>query len=612
MVVSVLATARTVASTIGYTYAYKSDVLYWATSKAENYDIAIRIADPFLVGKQITGLSVPFPSSVNVTAFSGWLSKTLNLEKNALGKKVNAPDVVTVSGELQDNVLNITFPEPYTITEEGVYAGYSFSVTTVDADNPPVAVSAETSPDGFYVHTSRTYLSWQAKSETLGAVLAMKVWVSGDFGDNSAGIASVNTGHVRAGEDGVLQFVLANHGAAPVTSIDYIYEVDGQQTTGHADITPAIEATYGKSRNVEIPIRPIQEKGTYQLTLALSKVNGQDNEEQAVASADYWVHTFLPKKRPVIEEYTGTWCGYCPRGFAGLEQMKLLHPDDFIGISYHNGDPMTVMSSSLYPSNVSGFPAAWLDRERQTDAYCGDGAYYTFGIEQTWEEQAARFTDADVSLIANWSGDDPTVIEVTASVAFAADLSGLDYRLAYILLADDLHGDDTWGQSNYYSGDTNWSGMPGMDEFVNGESLVTGLHYNDVIIARSAADGIEGSLPSDVKEGTPYSHTYRIDTSSAVSIYNVNIGESLVQDRGKLRVVALVINAADGTIVNANKADVGNVEYTGIQATSALQTAATVYYDLSGRRVEQPGNGIYIRQTILPDGSGHREKVICR
>ena len=62
--------------------------------------------------------------------------------------------------------------------------------------------------------------------------------------------------------------------------------------------------------------------------------------------------------RPLIEEYTGTWCGWCPRGFTGMEMLRETFGEDFIGVAIHNQDPMAVLTTSQYPSNIQGFPSA--------------------------------------------------------------------------------------------------------------------------------------------------------------------------------------------------------------------------------------------------------------
>ena len=127
----------------GTTFTYvedKDNMTTWGTKQAETYDVAIKLADSYFVGKTITAISVPVVSSSKVTEYSIWLSKKLTL-KSVSGKKVNSPDIQTVSVTPENDMIQITLAEPYTITEDGVFVGYSFKVKgTSSVSNYPVIV----------------------------------------------------------------------------------------------------------------------------------------------------------------------------------------------------------------------------------------------------------------------------------------------------------------------------------------------------------------------------------------------------------------------------------------------------------------------------------------
>ncbi len=94
----------------------------------ETYDVAIRIADPQYVGCRVKGFVVDLPVKEDaVDNITGWLSTELKVTDG-----VNAPDITTVPGVMDDRlVLNVTFPTPYTITDAGVWVGYSFDITSL-------------------------------------------------------------------------------------------------------------------------------------------------------------------------------------------------------------------------------------------------------------------------------------------------------------------------------------------------------------------------------------------------------------------------------------------------------------------------------------------------
>lgn len=590
-----------------------SELAKWGTLKKENYDVAIRIDDANLVGKQIKSVTVPFDSADDLSGFKVWLSKELTLE-TVDGVKQNAPDIASVDAVVESNLLIATFAEPYTIPEGGLYVGYSFTVDKLtDMTSYPVVVSPESNPNGLFLHTSRTYRSWEPKSESFGAVSAMTVMISGDFYENSVGIAAFSEQYAEAGKAGEATLTLVQNGSSMVNSIDYTYEVAGLTGEGHYDFTESIPAQYSKKQDITLPVPAVAEVGGYPLTYTITRVNGVDNVNAAAsATATLNVMPFVPVHRPLLEEYTGMWCGYCPRGFVGLELMNEKYPDLFVGVSYHNGDILEIMSSTEFPSDVPGFPDAWLDRVHETDAYHGDDySGYGFALDDVYLARSAEIAPASVDVTAEWADDAQQTINVTGTVTFIKDVTGVDYRLAYILVADGLHGEgEKWGQSNYFSGNTDYAESEGMDVFVNGGSTVYGLYYNDVAVLTSDIKGIAGSLPSDFKTAAPETCTYQFNVADAVN----TSGENIIQDKSKLRVVAVLVDAATGEVLNSNKCNVGGQGGTGIAATLGQkgEIESVEYFDASGRRVSSPSNGLYIKSVKYSDGSVRTSKVVLK
>ena len=70
---------------------------------------------------------------------------------------------------------------------------------------------------------------------------------------------------------------------------------------------------------------------------------------------------FIPNKRVVIEESSGTWCPFCPQGIVGMETIEQQYPNTVIPIAVHNGD---IMTNSIYDAgmNMANWPSARIDR----------------------------------------------------------------------------------------------------------------------------------------------------------------------------------------------------------------------------------------------------------
>lgn len=606
--------ASAVETTIEFGYGMR-DVEYWGTKKVESYDVAIRIAEPTLVGRQIMGLTVPFASTENLSGFSGWLSKELVVGKNEDGKKVNMPDIVSVSAQPIDNILVVKFAEPYTIPEEGVYVGYSFTVDAIDGTTgSPVAVTPDIHQDGFFLHTSRTYLSWGNYAEAQHHVSAMKVIIAYDQPDNAVAVGAVKEGRAALNETGRLPVEIINYGAQPVTSVDFTYTVDGIDATGHADIEPAIDNVFGMSRTIDLPIMPLSEKGSYDITFAIDKVNGSDNATPSKARGESKinVYAFVPTHRPLMEEYTGLWCGYCPRGYAGLEEMNARYPDEFVAVSYHYDDVMQSLMLSEFPNSVNGFPAAYLDRIFDTDAYCGFGEWGKFGIEKTWKDMADILAKVDISAKAYFDDSDPNIVKVETSLRFIEDMQNINYRLQYILTADDLYDhtgkDANWNQVNYYYGSPEFAGQPGMDIFVNTMNSVSGLHFNDVALSISSYSP-DGTVPAEVIEGEVYGSTYKFDISGVMCLKQEFMGDPIIQDVSKLNVIAVIVDAETGYSINSYKAHVKASYADGIASAEAdSHVVKTVYYDLAGRQIDKPRHGVYVCRETLANGKTRSRK----
>lgn len=630
-----LFTAITAASVLSATaaerqFSYPADgesIYYFGNSKAETYDVAIRISDPSLVGKQITGLSVPVTPEANVSNPSAWLSKELKLS----GKN-NAPDVASVEASVADDVLTATFSEPYTITADGIYVGYTFTIAkaTTDGDKSPVTVSPCSAADGWYIHSSRTDLKWISKAD-LGYASCLEVTLAGDFPDYAVGIASVTPVRTdREPEYVSIPVTLTNYSVDQINSIEYTVAFDNEAPlSGGLTLESPIPAKFGSNGKVTLSVPRYDSSA--EITVAIIKVNGQDNVLAAdVKKASYTVMEFVPVTRPLMEEYTGLWCTYCPRGFVAMEKMAELYPDEFVCVSYHDGDILSYVSN--FPSQPSGYPSAFLNRGSETDPYYGDDNY-GFGIQNLWLNCREQQVNNNIDVELTWKDEDHTTLDCHSMIRFCEDVDGEDYLVNYVLTGDgfktiivenesggiDMSKSVILSQINYYNGSTPLDDSPLWDQVVNGGNPANGLIFNDVAIARSSD---VTALPAEVKANGTYHHHYSFDlnairqsisdSQAAAATNPTLIALTDLQDVSKLRCVAILLKA-DGSFVNCNKsALVGTSGVKSIYNDAAATVKSTEWYDLQGRRVFNPSDGLFIRVDRLSDGTIRSTKTVCR
>lgn len=571
--------------------------------KEETYDVAILIDVPSLIGTTITGLEVELPGGDNITDASGWLSGELNL-KRVNGKYVNNPDITTVEGTLEDGVLKVTFPEGHVI-DGTLYAGYSFTVTGLDdATGAPVMVSDGAREGGLYIHSSRTKLKWGDVTGQANGVSVLKVNLTGDFADNSAAFRSATGLFTSIEGETILPLAVENHGGNQVKSVAYTYSVAGNTGSGSIEFETPIAAAYGASAAADINLGTIAAMGDQELSITVTEVNGEPNGDKAATTAiPLRVYPFLPVNRPLVEEYTGLWCGYCPRGYVALETMKELYPDQFVGIAYHSGDDMSTEVD--FPNSPDGFPAGFINRNRENINLAK--------IYDTWPAIAATLAPCDIEVKVEWTDDSHTAVKATSTSRFLSDQTNADYGVSYVLVIDRL-SDPSWKQSNYYAPAEGAEPQDNPDMpgdwgylFTHGTNPMTGLEFNDVALASSGSDGMQGSIPTAITAGEEYSHVYTFDLTSLSEKATALIN----QHPDLMRVIGIIMDRKTGRAVNCvsslNLNGESGVAEAGMEQSEVVET---VYYDLQGRRVARPERGIYIKADIYSDGTCRTSKYI--
>ena len=378
---------------------------------------------------------------------------------------------------------------------------------------------------------------------------------------------------------------------SPIESLDIEYTLGGKPYESKFEFpTPAgAGASKFLSFNLEIPAQ--SEKLNEQVEFRIAKVNGNANEsEGAVFNATVVVVDEVPVHLTLYEEYTGTWCGYCPRGFAALEYIKKNYPE-FVCASFHSGtqgatDPMQVTSD--FPSDVSGFPSAVLNRSLVVDPYYGTQQYDTeLPVVGDILALNAVPTAWSVKVSHEWESED--VLVAKAQVANMAGFENRNYRIAYLLVADGLTGESrSWYQTNNYATE-----KPQFIEELNafcrggeyGKRTVSGLAFNDVVVSPNGINGEKGSIPQSLEPEQVAEHSLSFDLSK--------ISSKLIPDRNKLRVIAAVVDPA-GVVLNCAKDEV-NDYVAGVESVEDSD-APVEYYNLNGVKVTKPTEGVFIRR----------------
>ena len=568
------------------------EVKYFGTAKKESFDVAMLLADKYTKGKKIETIKVPFPKNAEIGNVKIWLTKKLTLEN-----KKNVADVMTLDATMDDSTAIVKLATPYTIDSDTLYIGYSFDVVELtERTQLPISLINEKGVQGLWTHSSRTYRSWLDKS-TYGCS-AMQVELSG-FNANDAYFEGFKDYYNQVNIATPINLTLLNRGYNGIKSIDYSYSVGDKKVSDRLTLDAPIPACLNASTEFTVTLPAIEAKGKYPVTFSIDKVNGEANSEVATANSTMAIYNKLPKHRPVMEEFTGTWCGNCARGWIGLEVMTRLHPD-FIALAYHSGDVMQVIDQKQFlgfDTENPSYPMANIDRV-YTDIDPYYGADMTpFGIEEIWKKQAEILAPASLETEAAFTPDGKD-IKAKAILEFPEDTNDADkYSVEFVLVTDGLHGEgQAWEQSNYL--EENEKGdypFPEADIFFAGSSSIPNMHYNDVVVATTRLRNGLIKLPAKVEAEKAFSIEGTI--TEVDSIKNM-ANYPVIQDSKNLRIVALLLNEK-GQIMNGAKAKVTGYETTGIRNINNNATEADVpaIYNLQGHRLQTMQKGLNIIRT---------------
>lgn len=607
------------AETRDYTFDKGGMVLRHSTFKAETNDLAILLDNPFLKGKVIKAINISLDTQAqSISDIKVWVASALTAETVDGGESVFTPDLacqtVTIDSKGHGRA---ELAEPFTLTGQPVYVGYSFTVDDYDRNNErPLLYSHDRHAGGFWIHTSKSIKKWRDYEEELQGVLPIVVEIDGDFADPALCLGGWDTEYPLAQIDREfsLPVKVMNMGSSPVSEIEYSYSSGDWSGTGTLSLNEPIATDIVDPVVVNLTFRPITTLGSREISLNLTGVNGGTNAKDfSESTLPVEVRELVPVQRALLEEATGTWCSACPRGTMAIKALTQMYGDRFIGAAYHgNEDPMNI--GCQMPFEVRFYPDAVLNRGENIDPYYGADHTQTvaFGIQPLVDNLLRTPATALVEVESAWTSADREQIDVTATVAFVEGYNDKDYRMAFLLLGNGLTSDDAhWGQHNSLAG----ADLSRLDDVLaplaEKPKWIQGEPYDHVVLIANEAHGISGLIPSSLEANQYVEAPYHFNLSDAVGTRAGMEGKSLIQDKDRLEVVAMLLDP-QGKVVNAAKAPVG----ANSSAVDSLEADCTLvrteWYTLTGLRLEtEPsGKGLYIRVNYFSDGNIQTAKTL--
>ena len=279
-----------------------------------------------------------------------------------------------------------------------------------------------------------------------------------------------------------IPFSVLNENGDEVTAITTFY-VDGQAISGNTFSSPTIGEfeVYGKytENGVEITTN----------TKSFSVI--------------------IPKRKIVVEDYTGTWCGFCPKVADAIEATHAI-TNDIAVVAIHQTasslpDPMHFESFDTLKDafGVNGLPAARINRTNVwDDPYLADDIVAMAGVD----------TNMAISMVSEVNEN---TLVVKVNVVYENGSENGDKLVLYLLESGVVHA-----QTNYYNQD-NTSPYFGL-----GNPIPNFVHNDALRLSLTQALGNNISATPALEE---YSDTLTATLSTDFNVDNLSLVAMVVR-----------------------------------------------------------------------------------
>ena len=405
---------------------------------------------------------------------------------------------------------------------------------------------------------------------TNGEVLALDdIVVSGMPG---AATVSLVPGEYALSNDGFqIGATFTASSTIPVTSVGLSCQIDGTTYTAEADGLNLVDGASTELMIDQIFNIELGSSISYSVT---PYVNGEPYDVMTCTTTQL---SFMPRKRVLVEEVTGMWCGWCPLGIVALDSLHMRYGDDVIPIAIHINAGADVLALDDYAVALKqqGAPSGLFDRTKETGeplvlVTSGPIERYVMdrgGFGSLAEECFAKLPDAEINIEVTDRGF--RMVEVTTSTRFVKNPDS-SYRIAMVLVEDGVWNRNYY-QNNYLASFPNRAPV-GNFTFLP-EVITSNFAFDHV--ARAVVDnayfGLEGSVPDELVAGQEYNFTKRITIPGGVNVE-------------KSKIVAMLIDDSTGAVVNA--CQVSTADPAGIVGVGAD--------DCDERVVVTPGSGAVV------------------
>ena len=216
-----------------------------------------------------------------------------------------------------------------------------------------------------------------------------------------------------------------------------------------------------------------------------------------------------PINKVIVEDYTGTWCGYCPPVAHAIYELKEVY-DNIISVGIHNNDELTIDQESDLRSElgISGFPSARLNR-----------TISWFDPYQISDVNSLLSEENNVAISIKSALEN---IDLEVNLRIVSNVELVNHKLVIYLVESNL----IYYQSNYFN-------YVEDSYFYNLGNPIENYSHQDVL--RKSITNISGNALDLIQPLTDYKFNF-----------NVEISPDFVQEN--LAIVAMVVDSNNNAI----------------------------------------------------------------
>ncbi len=293
--------------------------------------------------------------------------------------------------------------------------------------------------------------------------------------------------------------IISNHGPHLLDVVHVNYRVNGTGTVfTHAIEDMGLEVGASCTFNHN-DLWHADDPGNHSLEVWLLAPNGglDTNNDNNLLEKNISVQEDNPTKYILMEEFTASWCGWCPEGDLLKDSLMTEFPN-LLMISMHAEDELaTTVTDSLASAMGNGYPCAMFDRVKFDDQY-----NVAVTLHGNWRDKLLQLVNEPAKVIVssdNSYNPNTNSLRVNVSANFVNTMQG-DFRFNCHLVEKEVISE--FGQTNFYDV------LEGHPMYQQGNPIDSYRHKNVLREVLGGPWGVEGQIPSVVGPTSTYHYVF--------------------------------------------------------------------------------------------------------